>query len=70
MTDYSNSDIERVIEEYVHNKTHRDILKAKLIDGDTYAEIGRRVDRSDRWVWTLVCRYKNKIFTEWLNNPP
>ena len=68
MTDYTNSDIERVIDEYVHNKTHREILKAKLIDGDTYAEIARRFDHSDRWVWSLVCKYKDKIFSAWLTH--
>ena len=67
MTEYSNSDIERVINEYIHNKMYRDILRERLIDGDTYSEISIRHDRSERWVWTLVSRYKNKIFTKWLD---
>jgi DNA-directed RNA polymerase specialized sigma24 family protein len=67
MTDYSNSDIERVIAEFVHNKMYREILRERLIDGETYAEIAKRHDRSERWVWTLVSKYKNKIFTKWLD---
>lgn len=66
MIDYSNSDIERVIDEYVHNKLHREILKSRLIDGDTFAELARVYDHSERWVWSLVAKYKNKIFTKWL----
>lgn len=67
MTEYSNSDIERVISEFVHNKMYRDILRERLIDGDTYSDIAARHDRSERWVWTLVSKYKNKIFTKWLD---
>lgn len=67
MTDYSNSDIERVIAEFVHNKMYREILRERLIDGETYSEIAKRHDRSERWVWTLVAKHKNKIFTKWLD---
>lgn len=66
MTDYTNSDISRAIDEYVHNKLHRDILKSRLIDGDTFAELARKYDHSERWVWSLVEKYKNKLFTKWL----
>ena len=33
MIEYSNSEIEKVIDEYVHNARNRAILKRRLIDG-------------------------------------
>ena len=36
---YSNSDIAKVIDEYIHSERDRMILKMNLIDGRTYQEI-------------------------------
>ena len=36
---YSNSDIAKVIDEYIHSERDRMILKMNLIDGKTYQEI-------------------------------
>ena len=63
MTDYTNTDREKAIDEYIHSAKYREILKEKLIDGLTYAEIAERHGMSDRHAWQIVCKYKNILFS-------
>lgn len=60
--DYSNFDMERAIDEFVHNQKYREILKDKLIDGLSYTEIANRRQITERHAWTIVCRHKNRLF--------
>lgn len=69
MMEYSNADMARAIDEYVHNAKYREILKDKLIDGLSYKEIADKGKISERHAWTIVCRFKNKFFDELSKKP-
>ena len=62
MKDYTNTDMAAAIDDLIHNAKHRQMLKEKLIDGLTYAEIAEIHDISERNAWTIICRNKDKIF--------
>lgn len=59
---YDNKDIERVIDSYIHKKIIRDMLKDRLIDGLTYAEIAERHGYTLRHTQRLIYRYKEIVF--------
>ena len=44
MRDYTNSEIEHLIDEHVHNKRNRLILKLHFIDGESFEMIARHKD--------------------------
>lgn len=58
MKEYTNSQIEDIIDEHVHNLMHRTILKARFIDGLTYERIAAlpEVDRTPRQVAYIISR--------------
>ena len=58
MTDYTNSQIAAIIDEHIHNRMHRVILKARFIDGMTYEAIAalEDVDRTPRQVAYIISK--------------
>lgn len=60
--DYSNSEVEKAINEYVHNSTYRLVLKDRYINGLTYEELGEKYGYSVTHIKTIVYRHENKIF--------
>ncbi len=62
MVDYSNSIINDAIEEFIHKKRDRDILKRRLIDGITYEKLAEEFGLSVRNVKYIVYRGQDKIF--------
>lgn len=60
--DYSNSAINDAIEEYIHKKRDRDILKRRLIDGITYDELAGEFEMSVRQIKNIVYREQDKLF--------
>lgn len=58
MKEYSNSHMEHIIDEYIHKKRDRLIMKLHYIDGWTAEEIAahKEVDLSPRWVYTILDR--------------
>lgn len=62
MKTYSNSQIERLINEYVHNARNRDILKRRLIDGVCFEPLAEEFDLSVRQVKNIVYKEADKIF--------
>ena len=62
MRDYSNSQIESLINEYVHNARNRDILKRRLIDGVCFEPLAEEFDLSVRQVKNIVYKEADKIF--------
>ena len=62
MVDYSNSVIADAIEEYIHKRRDRDILKRRLIDGITYEKLAEEFSLSVRNVKYIVYRGQDKIF--------
>ena len=61
MMEYTNSQIEKLIDEYIHSKRDREILKAKYIDGLTFEQIAEKFDLSDRQTKNIVYKHGKKI---------
>lgn len=60
---YRNSDMMRVIDEYVHNPRYREILRLRFIDGFTYEEIAAAVRFSPQHVKYICKSYKNVLIS-------
>ena len=59
----TTDEINRAIEQYVHNEKHRVILKYRLLDGYTYERIAEILGMSDRQIKNIV--YKNLELLGW-----
>lgn len=59
MKEYSNSQMEHVIDEYVHSKRDRKLLKMCFIDGVTHEQIScdEEIDLTPRQVSRLISKY-------------
>lgn len=64
MREYTNSEIAGIIDEYIHNAKHRDILKDRFINGLTFEKLAEKHDFSVRQIKNIVYREQNKIFTK------
>ena len=65
MNDYSNSQIERLINEHIHSDRDRLILKLRLVDGWTYERIAndKRIEMSPKrvsYIVSICCAKLNK----------
>ena len=60
--DISNSTIEHVIDEYVHSKRDRAILKRRLIDNALFEELAEEFELSVRQCKYIVYRCQESIF--------
>lgn len=58
MIEYSNSQITRVIDEYIHNERNRKLLKRRYVDGITLEALAEEFDLSVRQVKNII--YKNE----------
>ena len=59
--EYRNSQISAVIDEYIHSKRNRELLKRRYVDGITYERIAEEFDLSVRQVKTIVYRSEQII---------
>lgn len=62
MKEYSNSQIEHLIDEYIHSERDRRILKRRLIDGICYEPLAEEFDMSDRQIKRVVYKLQERIF--------
>jgi hypothetical protein len=62
MIDYSNSRVEKLIDEYIHSERDRKILKRRLIDGICYEPLAEEFDLSVSQVKRIVYRQGKRIF--------
>jgi len=62
--DIANSTLAALIDEYIHNARYRKILKDRLIDGLTYAEIADLRNYSERQVKNIVYQCESKLFSK------
>ena len=62
MRDYSRTEIENAVEEWILNKKHREILKARLIDGLTYDSLAETFDMSPRQIKRIVYKSEEILF--------
>lgn len=62
LDDVTNSEIQNWIDEYIHNKRDRDILKDRFINGMTHEQIAEKYDLSVRRVKTIIYKAENRLF--------
>lgn len=62
MTDYTNSQIAEMIDEYIHHERNRAILKRRLIDGICYEPLAEEFDMSVRQIKEIVYRSQSALF--------
>ena len=60
--DISNSTIENAINEWIHNKRNREILKDRLIDGMIFDELSEKYNLSVQQVKSIVYKNKETVF--------
>ena len=60
--DYTNSQIEFLIDEYIHSDRDRALLKRRLIDGVVFETLAEEFGMSDRHVKRLVYKLQDKVF--------
>ena len=63
MKEYSNREIISVIDEWIHNAKHREILKDRYVNGLTFEQLAEAYDISVRHAKTIVYRSEDKIFS-------
>lgn len=61
-SDYSNTDMSKAIDDYIHSDRDRQILKSRLIDGLTYDELSDRYHLSARRIKTIVYKAQEGLF--------
>ena len=59
--EYTNSQMRELIDEHIHNAKHRDILKMRYLDGQTYEQIAERTDMSFQQIRTIIYKAQNKL---------
>lgn len=58
----TNSQIDLLISEYIHNEMHRKVLHHRLVDGYTYEKIADKMDMSVRQIKNIVYKAEAKLF--------
>ena len=64
MIEYTNSQMSALIDEYIHNEKHRDILKRRLLDGIVFEKLAEEQDMSVRQIKTIVYKEQQKLFSK------
>lgn len=62
MIDYSRSDIEHAIDEWILNEKYRAIMKRRLIDGITYEWLADEFQMSTSQIKRIVYKCEDRIF--------
>jgi hypothetical protein len=62
LDDITNSEIEHLIDEWIHSERDRKILKRRLIDGICYEPLAWEFDMSVRQMKNIVYRAEAKLF--------
>lgn len=60
--DFSRTEWEHYIDEFIFNEEHRAMLKRNLLDGRTYEQIAEQFDCSRDKVARLIPRLQNRLF--------
>ena len=63
MKEYTNSQVAAVIDEYIHKKRNRELLKMRYIDGLTFEELAEKFDLSVRQTKNIVYTNEKVIFS-------
>ena len=60
--EYSNTDMSKAIDDYIHSDRDRQILKSRLIDGLTYDELSDKYHLTSRRIKTIVYKAQEGLF--------
>lgn len=60
--DIPRSEWERLIDEWIFNEQHRQMLKLNLLDGWTYERLAEKFEMSTRQVARVIPRLQNQLF--------
>lgn len=60
--DFSRTEWENLIDEFIFNEEHRAMLKRNLLDGRTYEQIAEQFDCSRDKVARLIPKLQDKLF--------
>lgn len=60
--EYTNSQICKIIDEYIHSERDRNILKRRLIDGILFEPLAEEFEMSVRQVKRIVYLNQEKVF--------
>lgn len=62
--EYTNSQIRRIIEDFIHSERDRKILIRRLIDGVTFEKLAEEQEMSVRQIKNIVYRDEKIIFSK------
>lgn len=62
LDDYSHDEINHIIEEYIHDELHRNILKRRLLDNVKYDDLSVEFHYSVRQIKRIVYKSQDKLF--------
>lgn len=62
MIEYTNSEMERIIDEYIHSERDRKILKRRLIDGICYEPLAEEFNLSVKQTKNIIYKSENILF--------
>lgn len=60
-TTKSRSEIEYIIDEWIHNERDRKILKRRLLDGITYERLAEEFDLSTQSIKMIMYKWRNTL---------
>ena len=63
MMEYTNSEISKIIDEYLHSERDRALLKRRLIDGICYEPLAEEFDLSVRQIQNIIYKSEEIIFS-------
>jgi hypothetical protein len=62
MRDYTNSEIDKAIDEYIHSERDRKIMKRRLIDGICYEPLAEEFDLSVSQIKRIIYKCEESLF--------
>ena len=63
MREYTNSEIQKLIDEHIHSERDRLIMKMCFIEGYTYEKIAEKVDLTPRHISRIISKHMEKLNT-------
>lgn len=64
LEDMSRTELENLIDEWIHNERNRAILKRRLLDGIYYEPLAEEFNMSVRQVKNIVYKAEEKLFSK------
>ena len=64
MNTYTNDNIEKIIDNYIHNERDRHILKRRYMDGITYEKLAEEFKLSNAQIKNIIYKHRDLIFEQ------